>query len=223
VKFNTPVTKIEQSTNSMTVTLADGTTITADDVVLTAPPSVWKKIQIAPQLPASLSLQMGSAVKYVAMTSTPVWEKLPAGIEHFGDDILGMTWECYRGESDKPGVVASFSGGTFADAVGRIPAGDRLAKYKEAFESCVPGFEQHFVRDEFVDHVGAEWIKVGYSCPAPGQVLTAWRELQKPIGNLHLAGEHAGLGFSGFMEGALLSGVRVADRLCVRDGLKRLQ
>ena len=38
-------------------------------------------------------------------------------------------------------------------------------------------------------------------------------------GRLHFAGEHCCYAFLGWMEGALSSGVRLAARLCERDGL----
>lgn len=75
------------------------------------------------------------------------------------------------------------------------------------------------MRDKFVDFVADERIGCGYSCPVPGQVTTVWPPLLTGIGRVHFAGEHAGLEFSSFMEGALCSGVRVAKRLAVRDGL----
>ena len=41
------------------------------------------------------------------------------------------------------------------------------------------------------------------------------------VGTLHFAGEHTCYPFAGYMEGALRSGLRVAEQLCARDGLVR--
>lgn len=213
LKLGNAVSQIVQSQQSTRVTLANGDVIECDEVVLAVPPSVWHKIDISPAVPKELSVQMGSAVKYVAMASKPVWASQPAGIDYFGDDLLGMTWESHRGQGTGASIVASFAGGTFADAALTIPAVKRATEYREAFETFVPGFANVVVRDEFVDHVGNQWIQGGYSCPAPGQVTTTWKALQEPIGRIHLAGEHTALGFTGFMEGALQSGVRVARRI----------
>jgi monoamine oxidase len=38
-------------------------------------------------------------------------------------------------------------------------------------------------------------------------------------GRLHFAGEHACYKFAGYMEGALQSGIAIARRLAVRDGV----
>ncbi|MGB8861749.1 MAG: FAD-dependent oxidoreductase, partial [Ilumatobacteraceae bacterium] len=51
-----------------------------------------------------------------------------------------------------------------------------------------------------------------YSCFGPGQWRAAQPALHTAHGRLWLAGEHAD-GFSGFMEGALRSGGRVAAAL----------
>jgi monoamine oxidase len=213
LKLGNAVSRIVQSQHNAQVTLANGDVIECDEVVLAIPPTVWHKIDISPALPKELSVQMGSAVKYVAMASKPIWASQPAGIDYFGDDHLGMTWESHRGHGSGASIVASFAGGTFADAALTIPAINRATNYREAFDALLPGFANVVVRDEFVDHVGNPWIRGGYSCPAPGQVTTAWKALQEPIGRIHLAGEHTALGFTGFMEGALQSGVRVARRV----------
>jgi monoamine oxidase len=39
------------------------------------------------------------------------------------------------------------------------------------------------------------------------------------IGNLDFAGEHTCYAFVGYMEGALQSGIRVCNRVMVKDGL----
>jgi monoamine oxidase len=43
--------------------------------------------------------------------------------------------------------------------------------------------------------------------------------LYNGIGRLHFAGEYTSYAFMGYMEGALNSGVRVAKRIAVRDGV----
>jgi monoamine oxidase len=40
-------------------------------------------------------------------------------------------------------------------------------------------------------------------------------------GRLHFAGEHCCYAFTGWMEGALSSGVRLAHTLCERDGVEK--
>ena len=58
------------------------------------------------------------------------------------------------------------------------------------------------------------------SFAAPGEVTTMGPILHKGIEDrLHFAGEHTCYKFAGYMEGALNSGVAIARRLAVRDGI----
>ncbi len=116
--------------------------------------------------------------------------------------------------------MIAFSGGPGADALRAIPARDRDAAYAAELAKRYPGLKQAFVRGLFMDWPAASWTRAGYSFPAPGQVTTVGPLLQEGIaGRLHFAGEHACYKFAGFMEGALTSGVTVATRLAVRDGV----
>ncbi len=63
-----------------------------------------------------------------------------------------------------------------------------------------------------------EWSKESffgacYSFPAPGSVTKIMPLLRRGIGNLHFAGEHCDAAFVGYMEGALASGLRVAEKI----------
>ena len=63
------------------------------------------------------------------------------------------------------------------------------------------------------------WTLTGYSFPGPGQVTSCGPQLAEGLGHLHFAGEHTCYKFVGFMEGALNSGVTVARKLALRDGV----
>ena len=58
-----------------------------------------------------------------------------------------------------------------------------------------------------------EFTMTGYSCPRPGEVCTKAKALQEPFGPIHFAGEHTCMAFFGYMEGALQSGLRAAQRI----------
>ena len=54
------VSAIRATDRLVTVTLADGSTLEADHVILAVPPPVWNRIAIAPMLPSGLAPQMGT-------------------------------------------------------------------------------------------------------------------------------------------------------------------
>jgi monoamine oxidase len=71
-----------------------------------------------------------------------------------------------------------------------------------------------------LDWPGDPSSRASYSCPSPGQVTTLGPILHSGLGHLHFASEHTSYAFAGYMEGALRSGVEVARRLAVRDGVR---
>jgi monoamine oxidase len=71
---------------------------------------------------------------------------------------------------------------------------------------------------KFMDWIGDKWTKGSYSFPAPGEVTTTAPLLRRPFARrLHFSGEHTCNAFVGYMEGALQSGLRVAESLAKRD------
>ena len=221
IHLNTPAKAIKLAGARVTVTAADGKAFTADDAVLASPPSVWSEIAFDPALPALLVPQMGSNVKYLMSVKDRFWDAEDLSAESQSDGNVQFTWEGTAGQAgDGPAALVAFSGGPGADAMRAIPAPDRDAAYAAELAKRYPGLKQAFVRGLFMDWPATPWTRAGYSFPAPGQVTTVGPLLQEGIaGRLHFAGEHACYKFAGFMEGALASGVTVARRLAVRDGV----
>ena len=77
------------------------------------------------------------------------------------------------------------------------------------------GEEELFKLEKRVDYATEPFTMGGYSCPAPGQMLTTMKNLQEvlPRERLAFAGEHCSPAFFGYMEGALESGERTAARV----------
>ncbi len=132
---------------------------------------------------------------------------------------LGVTWEGAAGAKDQERLLVSFTGGTVADSLHARPLAGREKFVEEQFEQALPGFSANHIKSEFVDWIGDQWTKCGYSFPLPGEFLSQSKILKDGLGNLHFAGEHASLGFFGFMEGGLHSGAQAAHRLMHRVGV----
>jgi monoamine oxidase len=54
------------------------------------------------------------------------------------------------------------------------------------------------------------WARGAYTIFKPGQVFAFYRELPRPEGRVHFAGEHASLAHA-WIQGAIESGIRAAD------------
>jgi len=219
VVLDLPVSRIDFAGKGAEVHCRDGRTIACDDVVLAVPPSVWSKIEFAPALPASLAPQMGSNVKFFLPLRSRFWRR--SGCEQYGlgDGRVSMTWEGTDAqEGDDRIVMVAFSGASAAKACASLAPAERDAVYLEELAKLYPGIEAEVAgKTMFADWGNEPWTRASYSFPAPGQITTMGPVLHRGLGRLHFAGEHACYKYVGYMEGALHSGVALAQRLALRD------
>lgn len=215
-----PVTDISVRDKGCVLTCADGRTIEADDVVLTAPPSTWSKIRFSPELPAALRPQMGVNLKYLAAVRSRFWKTGGLSPNSYSDGPISMTWEGTDGQpGEGPACLVGFSGGPPASQCLEFPKDKVDERYRDELEKVYAGYAEQFISGRFMDWPRDPWCMAGYSFPAPGQVTTVGPLMHKGLGRLHFAGEYACYKFVGYMEGALNSGVALARRLAARDGL----
>jgi monoamine oxidase len=221
ILLNLPASEVKIGADRVTVTCPDGRIFTADDAILTVPPSVWDNIKFDPPLPEMLRPQMGHNVKYLISLKNRFWLKDNLSPESLSDGNVQATWESTAGqEGDAPAGMVAFSGGPGADAMRAIEADKRDAAYAQEIKQRYPNFADAFVASRFMDWPATPWTRASYSFAAPGEVTTMGPILHKGIGDrLHFAGEHTCYKFAGYMEGALTSGVSIARRLAIRDGV----
>lgn len=215
-----PVSAIKVEGDHVSVTCANGQVLEMDEVVLAVPPSVWGRIKFDPELPAALHPQMGVGVKYLAAMKTRFWKKSKLAPDSLTDGMVSMTWDGTDGQRGEKGVcLTAFSGGPAAETCVQRWTESQDQAYREELGKLYPDFNANFVRSRFMNWPGEEWTGASYSFPAPGQVTTVGPLLHQGFGRVHFAGEHACYKFVGYMEGALNSGVSLAKRLALRDGV----
>ncbi len=220
VHLNLPVTAVKMSDSGAKVICRDGRTIVANDVVLAVPPSVWKKIEFSPALPASLQTQMGVNTKYLMAFKERFWKEKKQSPDALTDGIFSMIWEATDNQEGEQGAaLVGFSGGPSAEQVRKIPAAQRQKSLAAIMEKLYPDYGTNLVKTRYMDWPSDPWTLAGYSFPAPGQVTAIGPLLYKGLGRLHFAGEHTSYKFVGYMEGALNSGAALAMRLAKRDGV----
>lgn len=212
VKTRTTVTAIGARADGARVACADGSGYDCDHVILAVPPPVWNRVALSPMLPAGLAPQMGTNVKFLmSLSDRAVWRNRADALT---DGPACMTWEGTQGQKTAGAAMVAFSGASAADECRSWTPAERTERYLAALQPMYPGLRRSFVRARFMDWPSDPWVKASYSFPAPGQVTTMGPLMQQPIGGrVHLAGEHTCYAFVGFMEGALQSGVRVAERI----------
>ena len=218
VLTRTPVRSVAMTERGASVVLANGKTLEADHVILTAPPSVWNKIAIDPALPPALMPQMGTNVKCLIGLRSPVWRRTDLAPDLLSDGPINMTWHGTDNQRGPGEALVAFSGGPSADTC-REWGARRIENYLAELEKVYRGVRASYTRARFMDWPGDVWSKASYSFPAPGQVTAQGPTLRNGIGRLHFAGEYSSYAFMGYMEGALHSGAAVARRIAVGDGV----
>lgn len=217
-RLQSPVKKIEirETSPFVKVTWMEPATGPKSDdfeyVILTVPPSVWRRIEITPALPAGREMGSGPAVKYISQVNGRFWIKkdtAPSG----SSDELGQTWEPTENqEVESRGIaLAVFAGGAF------VPSGDENAAKKHFQKEILKLYPDYKVKngnDHYADWPNTKWIETGYASPRVGQVTTIGKFLSMPHAKrLYFAGEHTCMAYFGYMEGALQSGARAATAL----------
>jgi monoamine oxidase len=221
VRLRTAVRKIATTGDGVSLTLADGTTVEGDEVILAVPPSVWHTIAFDPPLPSSLRPQMGANVKFLAVLRSRFWRREGLAPNLLSDGPVQLTWEATDNQPGPGVVLTSFSGANAADTCRSWAPGERANAYLRALEIAYPDIAKEFIKARFMDWPGDPWTRASYAFPAPGQITTIGPVLREGLGRLHFAGEHTNFAFIGYMEGALGSGVALARRLAARDGVAR--
>jgi monoamine oxidase len=218
VRLKTRVKKISLSKHGVEVSLSKGLPLRAQDAILAVPPSVWGGIKIEPRLPDSYKGQFGKNVKYLMNVRKNSW--LPHSPSLSTDGPVDLTWQGTDQQPGPRGSLVAFSGSRDAETCRKWK--NRKGKYLAMLNPIYPEIHKGIGRCEFMDWPGNKWSRGSYSFPAPGEVTSVGPLLRAGFkGRLHFAGEHTCYAFVGYMEGALQSGLRLAEQLARRDGIIR--
>jgi len=216
-----PVTDVRVTNTGVTITCKDGRTIECDEVIVTVPPTVWSRINFTPGFPKQLYPQMGHNLKWLGHIKTRFWKDAKLAPDSLSDGMISQTWEGTDAqEGDDGACLNCFSGGDPVKTAMEFTRGaDADGKYLDELAKVYTNIKENYVNSRFMNWPKDPWTQTGYSFPAPGQVTTVGPALWKGIGPIHFAGEHCSYQFVGYMEGGLSSGVLLARRLAMRDGL----
>ena len=220
VLLSTPATKIKLDSNDVCV-CTDGKDFKGDWVVVAVPPSCWKRIEF-PFSTEPYGISWGPAFKFLANTTKRFWMRdslSPNGT----DNQFGMVWEGTDNEDGSRGdpELTVFAGGPSADLVPK--ESDPEQYFRSGLTNLYEGFGSEVGETTPVNWTTEEWTMAGYSCPTKGQVTTAAKRLYEPNGRLVWAGEHTCMGFFGYMESALQSGMHAAQLIGKEEGIPEVQ
>jgi monoamine oxidase len=214
-KTGRKVRRIEIDTHGVTVKLERGKPLRGSDVVLAVPPTMWRRvIRIEPPLPKRYAVQFGRNVKYILNVRSGSWD--PESPDMSSDGPIDITWlGTAHPKNSRAGVVA-FSGADNADTCRAWNS--RRMEYLKHLEPIYPRLRASALNGKFMNWLDDPWTLGSYSFPKPGEVTRVGPLLHRTFRRrLHFAGEHTCYAFTGYMEGALRSGLRVAEQIARRD------
>ncbi|MDQ6435483.1 FAD-dependent oxidoreductase [Mesorhizobium sp. LHD-90] len=224
IRLGTPITRIRLGGPGAAVDLADGTTVEGDLVVLTVPPSAWNNFAIEPALPRGYQPSTGPAIKYLSKVSSAFWEKRGLVPGSLTDTPVGETWEGTDGQrssADEPACLTVFSGGQAAQTCLDFPPEQRTQKFQDQIEAIYPGYSSAVEKTMFMGWPNEKWTQCGYCSPRLGEVTSIYPNLEKGFEDrLFFAGEYTSLLFTGYMEGGLHSGAKLAKKLAAMLSLR---
>jgi monoamine oxidase len=218
IKYSCPARKVTVSSSKVTVT-TDSTTVIAKRAVVAMSPAMAAKIDFDPALPASRAqlmqrYPMGSIAKFVAVYSTPFWRS--SGLTGQAVSDVGPIDSTF--DNSPPDGSRGILMGFINQSNMRKLDASSTADFTSA---CLGSFVKYFGSSAASPKLTAfqrwdneMWSGGGPVGVAPTGVLTEFgTALAKPTGLIHWAGTETSDYWTGYMDGAVRSGERVAKEV----------
>ncbi len=201
------------------VVTAGGRAVRCRQVVVAVPPALRERIAFAPALPHDAAVlprrwPQGELSKAYAAYDRPFWRDAGLSGQGLSDDgPVFITFDVSPAQPG-PGVLLGFVWGRAYDG---LDAAARRAAALDGFASLF-GPQAREARDV----VDVRWAREPWStggptaATAPGGWTASGRALARPHGPVHWAGTETADRWTGFLDGAVRSGERVAREVLAR-------
>ena len=231
VHLGSAMTAIARSTaGPISVSFANGTTITADHVILCMSFAVLRTLNYSKAafdtLKQTAITQLGSGrnAKLNLQFNARPWNAAGSTGSLYTDQSFQSAWDVTRGQSGTTGILVEYPGASTAQSMGQpspyttTATSPHVAKYAKQFlaqlEPIFPGITAQWngkamLSTPFTDPN----LLCSYSYWKPGQYTSFSGYEGVRQGNIHFAGEHCSTSFQGFMEGGASEGVRAANEI----------
>lgn len=224
IRLRSAVTLLEHNDETVSLTTEDGTTVTAERVIIACSPSEVARIRFEPTLPSArvdldAKWTMSAGMKFAIAFESPFWRELGFSGSIFPSRTspVGAVIDNTPTDGAGPGVLIGFANSRrFASAQSSQRA-DR-AHIVESYVHQMFGVSAPAAID-YVEHIWADetWLSGCMSPNRPGTLLDSWPSIRNAIGRIHFAGTETSDHFNGYMEGAVRAGQRAADEILTAD------
>lgn len=210
VRVQAPVVSVRARDDAVEVVI-DGGVMHADRVVLAVPLPLLEALDVQPGLPARQRASMARLTRgHAAKLHVPLAQR-PAASAVMDVPKRFWCWTATDGSGQVQPVVHCFSGSPGALSGLRVTDGPQVwLGALRALRSDLDLIDEHALLSTWDDD---PWATFAYSGSGVASEPCDEELIRAPIGPVHIAGEHTAGDFAGLMEGALRSGVRVAEEV----------
>ncbi len=220
IHYDEPVHAVEQDADSVRVTTAKGVHLASRVIIAIAPP-LASAIHFTPALPHARDalhqrMPMGSVIKAWIAYDRPFWRD--AGLNGFlSSDVSGFSPAFDVSPPGGPGLIAGFFDAIEATHWSpRSEAERRDEVISLLTRSLGPKASTPLAYVE-QDWTTESWSRGCYAAYAPPGIWTRFgAALRAPVGHIHWAGTETATRWTGYVEGALEAGERVATEILKR-------
>jgi monoamine oxidase len=213
VVLDSPVRRIERHADGTVSVHTDRGSTTAAAVIVAVAPAHRQAIAFEPALPAEYDelatrWPQGRLSKAYAAYETPFWRAGGCSGEALSDEGPVFITFDVSPSANGPGILLGF---TDAAAFDPLPADQRRQQALDGFGALFGDTARTPI--DYVDHCwGAEEFAPGGPTAAvpPGSWTTCGPWLRRPVGAIHWAGTETADEWTGFLDGAVRSGLRAA-------------
>jgi monoamine oxidase len=218
LRLSSPVRRIAQDDGAVVVE-APGTVVQAARAVVAVPPTLAGRIEYDPPLPARRDqlvqhMPQGSVIKFHVLYDGPWWrDEGLSGTVLCPDEPIGVTFDCTP-PAGAPGLITGFFEGPAAVDAGVRTAADRCAAVVDVLTRTLGPRA-----DDVLGYVDRDWSAEPFTRGCYGAHLPpgAWTvygpALRDPVGRIHWAGTETAERWTGYIDGAIDSGQRVAAEI----------
>jgi monoamine oxidase len=215
LRLSSPVGRIAQDDRGVVVEAPEDV-VRAERVIVALPPTLAGRLDYRPPLPSQRDqlvqhMPQGSVIKFHVLYDTPWWRSEGlSGVIVCPDEPIGVTFDCTP-PAGTPGLVTGFFEGPAAVVAGRQTIDERRDVVVDVL-ACTLGERARGV----LDYIDRDWSAEPFTRGCYGAHLPpgAWTvygpALREPVGRIHWAGTETADRWTGYIDGAIDSGQRVA-------------
>lgn len=215
--YESPVVRIEPGVASASVVVerrSEHQRLTADHLICTLPFSVLRRLDVSPSFSASKTraideLSYTSVVRIFLQCAQRAWTSEHLHFLTTTDLPLRWIFDHTVTQTGRRGILEAQAFGADARRLSRMAEDERLEFAVSRLEKIFPGVRKNYERGIAKCWDDDPWARGAFAYFRPGQMLSLTPHLARPEGRVHFAGDHTSA-WSGWMQGALQSGVRAA-------------